>query len=172
MTKQKRRQYEMLMRVQDFGSTHQPLFPEGSLGAQALTELAESVAETTHQAVARQGAVGEGRHTRREDPAHVAGIRAAIGRGQWAAPAGGLSRQHARARRSGAGRVDGDPPHRSGRAQSAVCRRYPDDSVTRAADDTDGDDRTDGGDGRDSDDCAVESSRGVGGQRQRGAAGH
>lgn len=66
MTKQKTRQYEMLMRVQDFGSTHQPLFPAGSLGAQALTELAESVAEITRQAVARQGAVGEGRHTRRE----------------------------------------------------------------------------------------------------------
>lgn len=64
MVKKTTRQYEMLMRVQEFGTTHQPLFAAGSLGAQSLTELSEIVAEITNQEVARRGAVGEGRFTR------------------------------------------------------------------------------------------------------------
>lgn len=64
MVKKTTRQYEMLMRVQEFGTNHQPLFAVGSLGAQSLTELSEIVAEITNQEVARRGAVGEGRFTR------------------------------------------------------------------------------------------------------------
>ena len=45
MTKRQRRQYEMLVRVRNFGNAHQEQFPEGSAGAAAFAAVAAAVAE-------------------------------------------------------------------------------------------------------------------------------
>ena len=64
MDSHKTRQYEMLMRLGQFGAAHADLFPPGSLGARALIDLVARITEVTDQEVARRGAVGEGRFTR------------------------------------------------------------------------------------------------------------
>ena len=45
MTKRQRRQYEMLVRVRNFGNAHKEKFPEGSAGAAAFAAIAAAVAE-------------------------------------------------------------------------------------------------------------------------------
>jgi hypothetical protein len=61
MRTMERRQYEMLARVREFGDTHRALFPESSLGAQALVTLGTAVDHLSAQAISKMGAAGSGK---------------------------------------------------------------------------------------------------------------
>ena len=66
MVKKVTRQYEMLMRGDQFGAKHPELFPPGSLGASSLADLGGIVKEVTFHEVGRRGAEGEGVNERFE----------------------------------------------------------------------------------------------------------
>lgn len=66
MKKHTTRQYELFMRLRGFAAEHQGLFPAGSVGADALSELEAVVTEVTGQEVARVGATGEAVNSRAE----------------------------------------------------------------------------------------------------------
>lgn len=65
MTLKQVRRYEMLVRVREFGKAHQELFPEGSVGGQALVAIAASVEQLDRHAASRMAATRETRRTKR-----------------------------------------------------------------------------------------------------------
>ena len=66
MTNTMSRQYEMLIRVRNFGTTHGQLFPESSLAGQAFADLAIAIDELQAQDVAQKTAIVAARATRIE----------------------------------------------------------------------------------------------------------
>ena len=60
MTASDTRRYEMLVRVREFGVSHQDRFPESSVGGQAFAAVAAAVTELSQQAVSRLMAQKEG----------------------------------------------------------------------------------------------------------------
>lgn len=62
MTKRERVQYQMFLRVRDFGATHSGRFPESSTGGQLFATVARATAQIEAQSSARFKAGSEGRH--------------------------------------------------------------------------------------------------------------
>ena len=62
MTKRERVQYQMFLRVPDFGATHNDRFPESSTGGQLFATVARAAAQIEAQSSARFKAGSEGRH--------------------------------------------------------------------------------------------------------------
>ncbi|MEQ1759408.1 MAG: hypothetical protein ABL986_13890 [Vicinamibacterales bacterium] len=61
-----RRQYESLLRVQEFGHTRRDAFPAGSLGAQAFEDVTTAVGQLADQAGAKGGVGRVGTGAKRE----------------------------------------------------------------------------------------------------------
>lgn len=61
MTRQQRYELEMLQRVREFGTTHRQLFPESSVGGEALRTVTRAVADIEAHLVAKLRAEEEGR---------------------------------------------------------------------------------------------------------------
>ena len=61
MTSKERRRYEMLVRVDDFGDSHQGLFPESTPGRKLFVEIADAVGELGQHAVSKMAAHGAAR---------------------------------------------------------------------------------------------------------------
>ena len=72
--------YEMLLRVRDFGSEHQSLFPATSAAGQAFTTVVEAVAAIEDQAANRLVTAQAGKKARAVARQDVAGRLAAIAR--------------------------------------------------------------------------------------------
>jgi hypothetical protein len=53
MLKHQRQRYEMFLRVRDFGTEHQPVFPATSAAGQAFAAVTEAAAAIEHQSAAR-----------------------------------------------------------------------------------------------------------------------
>ena len=60
MTKRQARQYEMLVRVRDFGEAHKARFPESSVGGPALAAVGAAVTQLSEHAVSKMSARREG----------------------------------------------------------------------------------------------------------------
>ena len=66
MTSDTRRQYEMLIRVRNFGKTYGQLFPEATLAQQTFADLAAAIDQAQTQQVAKTTATVSARATRTE----------------------------------------------------------------------------------------------------------
>ncbi len=58
MTSKETRKYEMLVRVRDFGDSHQELFPRSTLAGKLFVEIADAVDELDQHAVSKMSAHG------------------------------------------------------------------------------------------------------------------
>ena len=75
MTRKERTRYEALVRVRGFGAAHRELFPESSLGGQALAEVGAAVEAFDTHATAKLAAAKDGR---REKAVARAAVKAAM----------------------------------------------------------------------------------------------
>ena len=58
MTSKETRKYEMLVRVRDFGDSHQELFPRSTPAGKLFMEIADAVDELDQHAVSKMSAQG------------------------------------------------------------------------------------------------------------------
>ena len=58
------RQYEMLVRVREFGDVHRDLFPESSRAGQTFGQVAAAVAQLSGHAVSKMLTAQEGKSTK------------------------------------------------------------------------------------------------------------
>jgi hypothetical protein len=58
MTNRERRRYEMLVRVRDFGDSHQDLFPKSTAAGKLFVEIGDAVDEVGQHAVSKMSAHG------------------------------------------------------------------------------------------------------------------
>src|SRR5689334_23190167 len=61
MNKDELRRYEMLVRVRDFGTAHEDIFPSSTLGGQAFAAVAAAVTELSQQSATQLSARGSTR---------------------------------------------------------------------------------------------------------------
>jgi hypothetical protein len=66
MNAQQTRQYEMLLRVRDFGNTHQDLFPDPGVARDTLTALGVVIADLAATDTAKRSATASARSDRKE----------------------------------------------------------------------------------------------------------
>jgi hypothetical protein len=66
MTNRETRQYEMLVRVRDFGERHRDLFPASTQGGEALVAVAEAVRQLNEYTVATLSAANDGKEPRKQ----------------------------------------------------------------------------------------------------------
>jgi hypothetical protein len=74
------RQYEMFVRVRDFGEAHHDLFPESSGAAEALAAIAKAVAQVSEHAVTMQSTIRGGTAAKKTAREALEDRLAAIGR--------------------------------------------------------------------------------------------
>ncbi len=80
MNNRQLRQYEMLVRVRDFGTAHKDRFPESTVATQTFAAVAAAVAQLREYAVAQLALKREGARARAAAPAALLDIVEAISR--------------------------------------------------------------------------------------------